>query len=114
VLHAAIEVHRALGPGLLESVYEECLCYELAYAGLSFQRQLELPVKYKSLTLDCGLRLDVVVDNQLVLELKSVENILPIHHAQLLTYMKLGGYSTGLLMNFNVPVLKNGLKRMKL
>ena len=114
VIGAAIEVHRELGPGLLESAYEECLCHELTLKGLSFVRQISLPVSYKELKLDCGYRLDIVVENQLVLELKSVETLLPVHEAQLLTYLKLSGISTGLLMNFNVPVLKSGLRRMKL
>jgi GxxExxY protein len=114
VIGAAIEVHRALGPGLLESAYEECLCYELGLAGLDFQRQVHLPLKYKGITLDCGYRLDVVVSDELVVELKTVESILPIHEAQLLTYLRLGGMRTGLLINFNVPMLKNGIKRMKL
>ncbi len=114
VIGAAIEVHRALGPGLLESAYEECLCHELSVRGLSFKRQVDLPVTYKGIRLDCGYRLDIVVEHQLVLELKSVEALLPIHDAQLLTYLKLSGVATGLLMNFNVPVLRNGLRRMKL
>ena len=114
VIGAAIEVHRALGPGLLESAYEECLCHELSLRGLSFKRQVDLPVTYKGIRLDCGYRLDIVVEHQLVLELKSVEALLPIHDAQLLTYLKLSGVATGLLMNFNVPVLRNGLRRMKL
>ena len=114
VIGAAIEVHRNLGAGLLESAYEECLCYELAQKQISFQRQLALPIIYKTLELDVQYRLDVLVENTLLLELKSVDKLLPIHEAQLLTYMKLGKISTGLLINFNVPVLKNGLKRMKL
>ena len=114
VIGAAIEVHRHLGAGLLESAYEECLCYELAQKQISFQRQLALPIIYKILELDVQYRLDILVENTLLLELKSVDKLLPIHEAQLLTYMKLGKISTGLLINFNVPVLKNGLKRMKL
>jgi len=114
VIGAAIEVHRALGPGLLESAYEECLCYELSSAGLAFRKQVELPVLYKKVKLDCGYRMDIVVSESLVLEIKTVEKLLPIHQAQLLTYLKLSGIRTGLLINFNVPVLKNGIKRMKL
>ena len=111
IIGAAIEVHRELGPGLLESIYEECLCHELHLRGLRFQRQVELPVTYKGLKLDCGYKLDVVVEEQVVLELKSIEQILPIHHAQLLTYLRLSGKRIGLLMNFNVTVLKNGIVR---
>jgi GxxExxY protein len=114
VIGAAIEVHRHLGAGLLESVYEECLCYELGQKKISFQRQLELPVTYKGLELNINYRMDLVVNDWLLLELKSVDKLLPIHEAQLLTYMKLAKLDTGLLINFNVPVLKNGLKRMKL
>ena len=111
IIGAAIDVHRELGPGLLESAYEECLCHELHLRGLRFQRQVELPVRYKGLNLDCGYKLDVVVDEQVILELKSIEQILPIHHAQLLTYLRLSGKRIGLLMNFNVAVLKNGIVR---
>ncbi len=114
VIGAAIEVHRALGAGLLESAYEACLCYELECLKLDFKRQIELPIQYKSIRLDCAYRMDVVVENQLVLELKTVEKILPIHEAQLLTYLKLGGFRTGLIINFNISALKDGLKRMKL
>ena len=114
VIGAAIEVHRTLGPGLLESAYEECLCHELACLNLEYQRQVVLPIQYKSIHLDCSYRIDVLVGHDLVLELKTTEKLLPIHEAQLLTYLKLGGFHTGLLINFNVPVLKDGLKRMKL
>lgn len=114
VIGAAIEVHRALGPGLLESAYEECSCHELSLRGLSFRRQVDLPVCYKGVKLDCGYRMDVVVDDLVILELKTVEKILPIHQAQLLTYLKLYHRSVGLLINFNVPVLKDGIKRMVL
>ena len=110
IIGAAIEVHRELGPGLLESAYEECFCHELHLRGLSFQRQVELPVAYKGLKLDCGYRLDVVVESVIV-ELKSIEQISPIHHAQLLTYLRLAGKKVGLLINFNVAVLKNGIVR---
>ena len=112
IIGAGIEVHRRLGPGLLESAYEECLCHELKLNGLSFERQRPLPVTYKGVTLDCGYRLDVVVERFIILELKTVEALLPIHEAQLLTYLKLSGLRLGLLMNFNVPVLKDGVKRM--
>lgn len=112
IIGAAIEVHRHLGPGLLESTYEECLCYELALAGLSFQRQVRLPVRYKGLNLDCGYKMDLVVDDAVVVELKSIDSLPPIHSAQLLTYLRSSGKQVGLLINFNVEVLKNGLKRM--
>jgi GxxExxY protein len=112
VIGAAIEIHRALGPGLLESAYEECLCYELQLRNLRFERQVALPVHYKMVRLDCGYRLDVVVENRLIVELKTVEKLLPIHDAQLLTYLKMTGLKTGLLMNFNVAILKEGLKRI--
>jgi GxxExxY protein len=107
----AIEVHRHLGPGLLESAYEECLCYELKHSGLDFKRQVPLPVVYKSVRLDCGYRLDVVVDETVIIELKTVERLLPVHDAQLLTYLKLSGIRTGLLLNFYSPTLKDGIRR---
>ena len=111
VIGAAIEVHKALGPGLLESVYEECLCHELNCRGLRFQRQLPLPVVYKNVQLDCGYRIDLLVEQAVLLELKSVEQLLPIHDAQLLTYLKLAKLKVGLLINFNVPVLRKGVVR---
>ena len=111
IIGAAIEVHRELGPGLLESAYEQCFCHELNLRGLVFQCQLDLPVVYKGLKLNCGYRLDVVVENSVVIEVKSVEQILPIHQAQPLTYLRLSGKKVGLLINFNVPVLKNGIVR---
>ena len=114
IIGFAIEVHRRLGPGLLESAYEECLCYELDQSGLAFRRQMPLPVVYKAIRLDCGYRMDVVVEEQVILEIKSVERLMPIHEAQVLTYMKLGGIATGLLLNFNTPVLKDGLRRLML
>ena len=114
VIGFAIEVHRHLGPGLLESAYEECLCYELNEHGIGFKRQMPLPVVYKSVRLDCGYRIDIVVENRLILELKSTERLLPIHEAQVLTYMRLSGVSTGLLLNFNTPVLKDGIRRLML
>ncbi len=112
VIGAAIEVHKALGPGLLESAYEECLCKELELRGIPFVRQRELPVEYKGVKLDCGYRLDVVVADELIVELKACEKLEPIHEAQLLTYLKLTGIHVGLLINFNVPVLKEGIKRL--
>ncbi len=112
VIGLAIEVHKALGPGLLESAYEQCLCHELERSGLPFRRQVPLPVIYKDVRLECAYRMDVVVDDKLVLELKTVENILPLHQAQLLTYLKLSGIRTGLLMNFHSPVLKDGIRRL--
>jgi GxxExxY protein len=114
VIGLAIEVHRALGPGLLESAYEECLCSELREHGLSFERQRPLPVIYKSVRLDCGYRMDVVVESRLVLELKTIERLLPVHSAQLLTYLRLSGIKTGLILNFHAPVLRDGIKRMVL
>jgi GxxExxY protein len=112
VIGACIEIHRSLGPGLLESAYEECLCHELSVAGIGFERQKPLPVRYKNVKLDCGYRLDLVVEQKVIVELKTVESLLPIHEAQLLTYLKLSGLSLGLLINFNVPVLKSGIKRI--
>jgi GxxExxY protein len=112
VIGCAIEIHRALGPGLLESAYEECLCYELKEVKLSFRRQVPLPLSYKGVRLDCGYIMDVVVEDLVVIELKTVERILPIHEAQLITYLKLSGHSVGLLMNFNVAVLKSGIRRL--
>lgn len=114
VLGCALEVHRALGPGLLENVYEQALAFELISAGLPVETQVAMPVAYKSVKLDCGCRLDLLVDRSLVIELKSVEKLLPLHEAQLLTYLRLGGYRTGLLLNFNVPLFKDGIKRMVL
>jgi GxxExxY protein len=114
VIGAAIEIHRTLGPGLLESAYEECFCYELQLRNINFERQKPLPVVFKEVSLDCGYRLDLLVMNALVVEIKAVETLLPIHEAQLLTYLKLGGWNIGLLINFNVPVLKNGIKRIVL
>jgi GxxExxY protein len=114
VLGYAIEVHRNLGPGLLESAYETCLCYELEKAGIAFVRQLPVTIRYKGIELDCQYRVDVMVADQLVLELKSVQVLEPIYQAQLLTYMKLAGKKWGLLINFNVPRLKDGIKSMVL
>ena len=112
IIGAAIEVHRHLGPGLLESAYEECLCEELTLRKIPFKRQFPLPVSYKGKNLDCGYRIDLLVKDEVVVELKTVEKLLPIHEAQALTYMKLGGWHVGLLLNFNVPILKYGIKRL--
>jgi GxxExxY protein len=114
VIGAAIEVHRHLGPGLLESAYEECLFWELGQAGLKTLRQVPLPVVYKEVKLDIGYRLDLVVQDKLIVELKTVEKLLPIHEAQLLTYLKLSGMKTGLLLNFHSAVLRDGMQRMVL
>ena len=112
VIGACIEIHRELGPGLLESAYEECLAYELSKAGLRFERQRALPVCYKEVQLDCGYRLDFVVEGEVIVELKAVTELHSIHEAQLLTYLKLDKKSLGLLINFNVPLLKEGVKRV--
>ena len=111
IIAAAIEVHRNLGPGLLEAVYVTCLGFELEDAGLRFARELDVPLLYKNRLTDRFLRLDFLVENEVVLELKSLETILPVHEAQLLTYLKLTGKQVGLLINFNVPLLKNGIYR---
>jgi GxxExxY protein len=112
IIGAAIEVHRLLGPGLLESAYEECLCYKLNRVGLRFERQVQVPITYKGLRLDCGFKLDLLVAAAVIVELKAIDELLPVHKAQLLTYLKASRKRVGLLINFNVPVLKNGLKRM--
>jgi GxxExxY protein len=112
VIGACIEIHRELGPGLLESAYEECLAYELSKGGIRFGRQRPLPVRYREVHLDCGYRLDFVIENQLIIELKAVTELHPIHEAQLLTYLKLATKPLGLLINFNVPVLKQGVTRV--
>jgi GxxExxY protein len=114
VIGAALEVHRTLGPGLLESVYEQALAYEITALGLKTQIQVPVPVAYKTVRLDCGFRLDLLVEKQLVVELKCVESLAPLHDAQLLTYLKLTGLKIGLLINFNVPLLKQGIKRLVL
>jgi GxxExxY protein len=111
IIAAAIEVHRELGPGLFESVYEECFCRELTLRSLSYRRQIDLPVVYKGLMLGHGYRLDVVVEERVVVELKAVERILPVHKAQLLTYLRITGTPVGLLINFNSPVLTQGIVR---
>ncbi len=114
VIGCAIEVHRCTGPGLLESVYERCLAIELTGANIQYDTQKEIPVQYKGVLLDCGYRADMVVEDRLVIELKAVDKILSLHEAQLLTYMKLAGMSLGLLINFNVKLLKDGIKRLVL
>jgi GxxExxY protein len=112
IMAAAIEVHRQLGPGLLESAYEEWLCHELTIRKLNFERQKPIPLVYKETKLDCGYRLDVLVEGKIVVELKSTDGLGPIHEAIILTYLKLSGHKLGLLINFNVPVLKDGIKRL--
>ena len=114
VIGLAIEVHRHLGPGLLESAYEECLCYELATHDIEFARQVPLPITYKEIKLDCGYRMDLVIDRSLVIEVKAIERLNPIHDAQLLTYLRLSGHRIGLLMNFHAILLKVGLRRLML
>ena len=114
VIGCAIEVHRELGPGLLESAYEQCLAYELNRAEVPFKLQVAIPVEYKQIKLDCGYRIDLLADDQLIVELKSVDQMLKIHEAQLLTYMKLAGVRVGLLINFNVDVLRKGVRRFVL
>ena len=112
IIGSAIEVHRHLGPGLLESIYEECLCYELSQAGLRFERQVHLPINYKGITLESAYKVDLVIEDLVVVEIKATEGTAPVHCAQLLTYLKASHKRVGLLINFNVPVLKNGLKRI--
>ena len=112
IVGAAIEVHRALGPGLLESAYEECLCHELRLREIVYERQKPLAINYKQVRLDCGYRLDLVVEDKVILELKSCERIEDIHKAQLLTYLKLSGLQLGLILNFNVPIMKEGIVRV--
>lgn len=111
IIGAAIEVHRTLGPGLLESAYHECLCRELSLRGVPFEREYPLPVEYKGTRLECGYRLDLLVARAVVIEVKSVEALAPVHEAQLLTYLRLGGWRVGLLINFNVAILKDGIRR---
>ncbi len=114
VIAAAIEVHRYLGPGLLESAYEECLCRELSLRKVPFERQKPLPLEYKGVKLDCGYRIDLLVDKLVIIELKCVDKINPVHEAQLLTYLKLAEVKVGLIMNFHQPKLTEGLKRLVL
>lgn len=111
IIGAAIEVHKALGPGLLESAYQECLYYELKSMGYSVQKEITQPIVYKDITLDHGYRIDLLVEHKIVVELKTVEKFTDVHTAQILTYMKLGDYPIGLLLNFNTKLLKNGIKR---
>lgn len=112
IIGCAIEVHKGLGSGLLESAYEECLCFELNQIGLKLERQVPLPVVYKGVKLDCGYRMDIIVENLVVVEVKAVESLIPVHKAQLLSYLKLYNKKVGLLINFHVPILKKGLKRI--
>jgi len=112
VISAAIEVHRALGPGLLESAYEACLTFELVQHGFRVERQKPLPVVYRTVELDCGYRLDLLVEDSVIVEIKAIDSLGPIHQAQLLSYLKLSGYKLGLLINFHVRVLKDGVRRM--
>ena len=114
IIGAAIEVHRELGPGLLESAYQVCLARELALRKVPYEQEKSLPVEYKGILLDCGYRLDFVVAGKVIVELKAVDKVHPVHQAQLLTYLKLADCKVGLLINFNVPVLKNGIKRLVL
>ena len=114
LIACAIEVHRHLGPGLLESAYDECFCYELGKNGVPIERQKALPLVYKEIKLDCGYRMDVVADNKVVVELKCVDKIMPIHEAQLLTYLKLSGLKVGLIINFHAATLREGIKRLAL
>jgi len=114
IIGCAIEVHKKLGPGLLESAYEECLSYELRNAGLHIDRQVALPIVYKEIKLELGYRIDILVENSVIIELKAIEAFAPVHEAQILTYMKFANKTIGLLINFNVTLLKNGIKRYKL
>jgi len=114
VIGLAIDVHRALGPGLLESAYEECLCLELRQAEIAHARQVPLPIVYKGIRLDCGYRLDIVIGEALIVEIKAVEQLLPIHDAQILTYLRLSRHKVGLIINFNTALLKNGVRRFVL
>jgi len=114
IIASAIEVHRYLGPGLLESAYEECFCHELYLQEIPFERQKPLPLEYKGIKLDCGYRIDIIVDNKVVIELKCVDKITPVHEAQLLTYLRLSKIKVGLIINFYTGILKNGIKRLVL
>jgi GxxExxY protein len=113
IIGCAIEVHKRLGPGLLESAYEECLSYELKCAGLAIERQVPVPVVYKDIKLECGYRIDILVEKAVIIELKAIETLAPVHEAQILTYMKFANKTMGLLINFNVTLLKNGIKRYR-
>lgn len=112
VVDAAFQVHKTLGPGLLESVYEQCICYELQRRGIPFQSQLSLPVLYDGIQIESGLRIDLIVDRRVIVELKATEGMHPIYTAQLLTYLKLTGLRLGLLINFNVPLIRDGIRRI--
>ncbi len=114
VIGIAIAMHRTLGPGLLESAYEQCLAYDLSKAGIQFKRQVELPVRYREVNIDCGYRVDFLIEDMLIVELKAVGAITPVHQAQILTYLRLSGCKVGLLINFNVKVLKDGIRRLVL
>lgn len=114
VIGLAIDVHRYLGPGLLESAYEECLCFELKDHEIAYSRQVPLPIAYKGIRLECGYRMDIVAEGELVIEIKAVDRLLPIYDAQILTYLRLSGHKVGLLLNFNCVLLKDGLKRVVL
>jgi GxxExxY protein len=114
IVDAAFKVHQALGPGLLETVYEVCLAHELHRRGLAFERQVSFPITYEGLKLESGLRLDLLVERQVIIEIKAVESLLPVHQAQVLSYLKLSGLRLGFLINFNVPLIKQGLKRIAL
>ena len=113
IIGCAIEVHKKLGPGLLESAYEECLAYELKSAGLTIERQVSVPVVYKEIKLECGYRIDILVEKSVIIELKAIEALAPVHEAQILTYMRFANKAIGLLINFNVTLLKEGIKRYK-
>jgi GxxExxY protein len=112
IIGAAIAVHRELGPGLLESAYEACLCFEISAAGLVVERQKPLPLTYRGRRLDCGYRIDVVVEDKVAVEVKAVERVQPVHQAQMLSYLRLSGYTVGLLINFNVERLVDGIRRV--
>jgi GxxExxY protein len=112
ILGCAFEVHKALGPGLLESAYQECLCYKLQQSGLSIHKEKPMPLIFEGVTLECGYRIDILVENKVVIEIKSIDALNDVHLAQILTYMKLGNYKLGLLLNFNVALLKQGIKRV--
>jgi len=114
IIDFAIEVHKYLGPGLLENTYKQCMAYELSKAGINFNLEYAVPIKYKEVQISCSYRIDILVENKIILELKSVEEIIPIHEAQILTYMKLSNKNIGLLINFNVTLLKDGIKRFVL
>ena len=114
VIKCAIEVHKILGPGLLENTYKQCLAHELKLNNIKFEVEKELPIIYKKIKLELGYRIDLIIENKLIIELKSIENLLPVHHAQIISYMKLSNVKTGLLINFNVKLLKDGIRRFEL